>query len=84
MPFHGGRRGLDELVDGTRLATRGLSAGGQLQAPVLSQRPQRWQAVVAEVPFVDVVTTMFDASIPLTVTERDECGDPRRRAEFGK
>lgn len=70
------------LVDGTRLATRGLSAGGLLQGAVLGQRPDRWRAVVAEVPFVDVVTTMFDATIPLTVNEWDEWGDPRRRAEF--
>ena len=70
------------LVDGDRIATRGLSAGGLLQGAVFSQRPDRWRAVVAEVPFVDVVTTMFDASIPLTVTEWDEWGDPRRREEF--
>jgi oligopeptidase B len=74
--------GLDGLVDGARLASRGLSAGGLLQGAVLSQRPERWRAVVAEVPFVDVVTTMFDASIPLTVNEWDEWGDPRRRADF--
>ena len=74
--------GLTGLVDGARLGSRGLSAGGLLQAAVLSQRPDRWRAVVAEVPFVDLVTTMFDASIPLTVTEWDEWGDPRRRAEF--
>lgn len=74
--------GLVGLVDGRRLATRGLSAGGLLQGAVLSQRPDRWRAVVAEVPFVDVVTTMFDATIPLTVNEWDEWGDPRRRAEF--
>ncbi len=70
------------LVDGSRLATRGLSAGGLLQGAVFSQRPDRWRAVVAEVPFVDVLTTMFDASIPLTVNEWDEWGDPRRRADF--
>ena len=74
--------GLAGLVDGSRLATRGLSAGGLLQGAVLSQRPDRWRAVVAEVPFVDVVTTMFDASIPLTVQEWDEWGDPRRKEEF--
>jgi oligopeptidase B len=71
------------LVDPGRIATRGLSAGGLLQGAVLSQRPDRWRAVVAEVPFVDVVTTMFDASIPLTVTEWEEWGDPRRREDFG-
>jgi oligopeptidase B len=72
----------DGLVDPARIATRGLSAGGLLQGAVFSQRPDRWRAVVAEVPFVDVVTTMFDASIPLTVTEWDEWGDPHRRADF--
>ncbi len=70
------------LVDGDRIATRGLSAGGLLQGVVFSQRPDRWRAVVAEVPFVDVVTTMFDAGIPLTPQEWAEWGDPRREEEF--
>jgi oligopeptidase B len=72
-----------DLVDGRRIASRGLSAGGLLQGAVLSQRPGRWRAVVAEVPFVDVVTTMLDPSIPLTVNEWDEWGDPRRAEDFG-
>jgi oligopeptidase B len=72
----------DGLVDPARIATRGLSAGGLLQGAVFSQRPDRWRAVLAEVPFVDVVTTMFDASIPLTITEWDEWGDPRRKEDF--
>jgi oligopeptidase B len=70
------------LVDGTRIATRGLSAGGLLQGAVFSQRPDRWRAVVAEVPFVDVVTTMLDPDVPLTANEWDEWGDPRRREDF--
>ncbi len=70
------------LVDGARIATRGLSAGGLLQAVVFSQRPDRWCAVLAEVPFVDVVTTMFDEATPLTATEWEEWGDPRIRTEF--
>ena len=74
--------GRPALVDGSRLATRGLSAGGLLQGAVLSLRPQRWRAVVAEVPFVDVVTTMLDASLPLTAGEWDEWGDPREREQF--
>ena len=49
---------------------------------MFSQRPDRWRAVVAEVPFVDVVTTMFDAATPLTITEWEEWGDPRRAEEF--
>ena len=72
----------DGLVDPGRIATRGLSAGGLLQGAVFGQRPDRWRAVVAEVPFVDVVTTMFDETTPLTVTEWEEWGDPRVREEF--
>jgi oligopeptidase B len=79
---HGDRVETPALVDGTRLATRGLSAGGLVQAAVFTQRPERWRAVVAEVPFVDVVTTMFDPSVPLTAAEWDEWGDPRRKADF--
>lgn len=67
----------DGLVDGARILTRGLSAGGLLQGALYSRRPERWAGVLAEVPFVDVVTTMLDPSIPLTVTEWDEWGDPR-------
>jgi len=73
---------LDGVVDGRRIAARGLSAGGLLMGAVFSRRPDRWRAVVAEVPFVDVVSTMSDPSIPLTVNEWDEWGDPRRQEEF--
>jgi oligopeptidase B len=59
------------------IVSRGLSAGGLLQGAVFSMAPRRWRAVVAEVPFVDCVTTMLDPSIPLTVAEWDEWGDPR-------
>ena len=65
------------LVDGDRIVSRGLSAGGLLQGAVYSIRPDRWRAVVAEVPFVDCVSTMLDPSIPLTINEWDEWGDPR-------
>jgi oligopeptidase B len=60
-----------------RIVSRGLSAGGLLQGAVFSTAPRRWRAVVAEVPFVDCVTTMLDPDIPLTVNEWDEWGDPR-------
>lgn len=59
-----------------RLAIRGASAGGLLVGGALARRPDLAAAVVAEVPFVDVVTTMSDPSIPLTVIEYDEWGDP--------
>jgi oligopeptidase B len=70
------------LVDGSRIVSRGASAGGLLQGAVYSMRPDRWRAVIAEVPFVDVVTTMLDASIPLTITEWEEWGDPRDAADY--
>jgi oligopeptidase B len=76
-----GRRG-PALVDGDRIISRGLSAGGLLQGAVYSMRPDRWRAVVAEVPFVDCVTTMLDPSIPLTINEWDEWGDPRDPGDF--
>jgi oligopeptidase B len=59
-----------------RLAIRGGSAGGLLVGASLNLRPDLCAAAVAEVPFVDVVNTMSDASIPLTVIEYDEWGDP--------
>ena len=59
-----------------RLVARGGSAGGLLMGAVVNMRPDLFRAVVAEVPFVDVVTTMSDTSLPLTVTEWEEWGDP--------
>ncbi len=70
------------LVDGSRIVTRGLSAGGLLQGAVFSQAPARWAGVIAEVPAVDLLTTMLDPSIPLTINEWDEWGDPRKPAEY--
>ncbi len=70
------------LVDGTAIVSRGMSAGGLLQGAVFSRAPGRWRAVVAEVPFVDCVTTMLDPAIPLTVNEWDEWGDPRDPEDF--
>ena len=65
---------------GDAIVSRGLSAGGLLQGAVYSMAPRRWRAVVAEVPFVDVVNSMLDPTIPLTIGEWDEWGDPREPA----
>jgi oligopeptidase B len=65
-----------------RLAARGASAGGLLMGAIANMRPDLFRVIVAEVPFVDVLTTMLDASIPLTVTEWEEWGDPRDPAAY--
>ena len=57
----------------------GGSAGGMLMAAVANMSPEDYRGIVAQVPFVDVVTTMLDESIPLTTNEYDEWGDPRER-----
>jgi oligopeptidase B len=60
----------------------GGSAGGLLMAAVANMSPQDYRGIVAQVPFVDVVTTMLDDSIPLTTNEYDEWGDPRERQYY--
>ncbi|XP_026454291.1 uncharacterized protein LOC113355603 [Papaver somniferum] len=61
-----------------KLCINGRSAGGLLMGAVLNMRPDLFKAAVAGVPFVDVVTTMLDATIPLTTSEYEEWGDPRK------
>ncbi len=60
------------------LAARGISAGGLLMGAVAHLAPADFAAVVAEVPFVDVVGSMLDDTLPLTVAEWEEWGDPRK------
>lgn len=71
-------RGLqqDSVVDPERTYAMGGSAGGLLMGAVINQAPELYHGVVAAVPFVDVVTTMLDDSIPLTTGEYDEWGNP--------
>ena len=69
--------GRQRYADPARVVATGGSAGGLLVAAVANLAPRDYRAIVAHVPFVDVVTTMLDASIPLTTNEYDEWGDPR-------
>jgi oligopeptidase B len=62
-----------------RVAAMGGSAGGLLMGAVANMAPQDYRVIVSQVPFVDVVTTMLDASIPLTTNEYDEWGNPANR-----
>ncbi|MEM1032630.1 MAG: S9 family peptidase [Myxococcota bacterium] len=72
----------DSWTTPDRLFAMGGSAGGLLVGAVANMRPELWRGVVANVPFVDVVTTMLDESIPLTTFEYDEWGNPNDRAYF--
>ena len=65
-----------------RLAIEGASAGGLLIGAVLNMRPDLFHAAIVGVPFVDVINTMLDASIPLTAPEFEEWGNPKEKEAF--
>jgi oligopeptidase B len=72
----------EKYTSSDRLFAMGGSAGGLLMGAILNMRPDLYKGVIAAVPFVDVVTTMLDESIPLTTSEWDEWGDPRKKEYY--
>ncbi len=69
----------NKYSDPERLYARGGSAGGLLMGAVINMAPNLYHGVIADVPFVDVVTTMLDDTIPLTTFEYDEWGNPNEK-----
>jgi oligopeptidase B len=72
----------NKYTSADRMVINGGSAGGLLMGAVTNMRPDLFKAVVAEVPFVDVMNTMLDASLPLTTGEYTEWGNPNEKAAF--
>ncbi|QQQ52081.1 S9 family peptidase [Pseudomonas syringae] len=72
------------LTSAEQLVISGGSAGGLLIGAVLNQRPELFKAAIAEVPFVDVLNTMLDPDLPLTVTEYDEWGNPQEPEVYAR
>ena len=72
----------NKYTSSERLVIQGGSAGGLLMGAVANMRPDLFKAVVAQVPFVDVLNTMLDASLPLTTSEYIEWGNPNEKAAY--
>ena len=72
----------NKYTSNDRLVIQGGSAGGLLMGAVTNMRPDLFKAVVAQVPFVDVLNTMLDASLPLTTSEYIEWGNPNEKAAY--
>jgi len=71
-----------KFCDPKKIVIEGGSAGGLLMGAVTNLRPDLWRAVLSKVPFVDVMNTMLDASLPLTVGEYEEWGNPNEKPAF--
>lgn len=72
----------NQYTSANHLYAQGGSAGGLLMGAVVNMAPEMWRGVIAQVPFVDVVNTMLDESIPLTTNEYDEWGNPNNKDAY--
>ena len=71
-----------KIADKNKIFAMGGSAGGLLMGAVANLKPELWRGIIAAVPFVDVMNTMLDASIPLTTNEYDEWGNPNQKTYY--
>ena len=72
----------EKYTSNKHLYAMGGSAGGLLMGAIINMAPEMWNGIVAQVPFVDVVNTMLDESIPLTTNEFDEWGNPKDKDAY--
>ena len=72
----------EKYTSSEKLFAMGGSAGGLLMGAIVNMKPELYKGVIAAVPFVDVVSTMLDETIPLTTFEWDEWGDPRKKEYY--
>jgi len=72
----------EKYTSAAHMYAHGGSAGGLLMGAIANMRPDLWHGIIAQVPFVDVVTTMLDESIPLTTNEFDEWGNPKNKDSY--
>jgi len=72
----------NKFTSPAHLYAQGGSAGGLLMGAIINLQPDLWHGIIAQVPFVDVVNTMLDESIPLTTNEFDEWGNPKNEAAY--
>jgi protease II len=72
----------EKYVESGNIVAQGGSAGGLLMGAVVNMRPELFKAVILDVPFVDVVNTMLDESLPLTTLEYDEWGNPNQKKAY--
>ncbi len=71
-----------KFTSNDHLYAQGGSAGGLLMGAIVNMEPEMWRGVISQVPFVDVVNTMLDESIPLTTNEYDEWGNPNNKDAY--
>jgi oligopeptidase B len=72
----------EKYTSKNHLYAQGGSAGGLLMGAIVNMAPDLWNGIIAQVPFVDVVNTMLDESIPLTTNEFDQWGNPKEKDAY--